>query len=340
MERETESAEANNKRPLSKLEEKKASLIKKISFLSRMDEEYVVKAVNGNYTLESELFKDRTFSLGDYTAADLQFIKSVKRYITTNAIYLLPQFEKQYFKRDVAYLGVKKTAVGTHYDGLMEVDIDEAYWKTARLLEIIPQEIYEKGQKAAVCPECHGDSFEETSHACKGCGTIAPMPTSKKTRLTALGTLAKKIKIYRLKGRQLIKESVESDPLLENLWFTICKRIGDIMHEVARSLGDDYIFYWVDGIYMKRTPESVQKAVEIFNHYGYNAKTKPIDSIDFNEDGFVVWDTPKEKREFNYPHYTKDRKRDFVEAENIKELAQKVFVQNYDVLGAIENKYG
>ncbi len=294
-----------------KKEKKKKGLIKKISFLASLGEEYTVRATNGNYTLDSELFKDKTFSSGDYTAEDLRFIRKVRRYIINNSIYLLPQFEQQYFKRDVSYLGVKKAVQGTTYDSLMEVDIDEAYWKTARLLEIISQDIYEEGQK----------------------GTI-----EKKTRLTALGSLAKKTTIYRLKGKVLVAEpEVESDPLLENLWFTICKRIGDVMYEVSQEIGDDYIFFWVDGIYMKANPESVQIAIDIFNAHGYDTKTKSAESIEFTEKGFTVWDTKTEKRDFNYPHYATDKKIEFAEAENIKELARKVLVENYDILGNIEN---
>ena len=44
------------------------------------------------------------------------------------------------------------------------------------------------------------------------------------------------------------------------------------MHKVIDELKSDFIFYWVDGIYFKNTPENVSKAMNIFIENGYNSK--------------------------------------------------------------------
>ena len=195
----------------------KKILLDKAKYLADKGEDYTIKVINGNYELISDLFNHKTINKTSYSPPELQFIRSVKRYIVKNDIHLQPQFEKQYFAEDVHYIKVAKVPIGKKFDNVYEVDIDEAYWKTAHLLKIIDDDVYKRGQKGNI---------------------------SKQARLTALGTLAKKVYLYKFKGDKLDKVNTESDPLLQNLWFTICKRVSDVMNQCIKKIGKDFIFYW------------------------------------------------------------------------------------------------
>tara|TARA_Y100000114_G_scaffold151716_1_gene168878 strand:+ start:3869 stop:4771 length:903 start_codon:yes stop_codon:yes gene_type:complete len=284
----------------------KEHLLQKAKFLADNEKEYTIKVINGNYELISNLFNHKTISKTNYSTPELRFIKSVKSYIIKNEIYLHPSFEKQYFAEDVHYIKVSKIPVGKTYKNIYEVDIDEAYWKTAHLLSIINDDIYKKGQKGNI---------------------------SKQARLTALGSLAKKVYLYQFKGDKLQKVNTETDPLLQNLWFTICKRVSDVMNECIKTLGKDFIFYWVDGIYMDGDIKNVAKVEKIFMKYGYNVKMKKIKQIYFHEKGFACNDFGTHVREFNYPFVDKrgQKKLQYFEAKELKQLANKIINENYDI---------
>lgn len=266
----------------SKYKKQMKSLLAKKKLLMEMGETFTIEVVNGNYALISKLFNQRTFKKGEYTTDELKFIRDVRRYIIKDEIYLKPQFqENQVFAEDVHYVSVATVPEGHTFVNVCEVDIDQAYWETAYQLEIIDEKLYHRGSKGSI---------------------------SKKARLTALGSLAKKKYRYHYTGDKYEQE-VDSEPLLENLWFTICKRVSDVMHEVIDNLGKDFIFYWVDGIYMMYTSENVSTAMDIFMKHGYNSKFKKINQIHFHDKGFTVNDYGEIKRNFTYPNYTKKGKK-------------------------------
>jgi len=286
-------------------------LMDKAKYLSEKGDEYVIKVINGNYELISDLFKHRTFSKSDYKPRDLNFIKSIKSHILKSEIHLSKPFEKQYFANDVHYIRVAKVPLGLVFENAYEIDLDEAYWKTAHLLGIITDELYVRGQKGNI---------------------------SKQVRLTALGSLAKKVYYYQFKGKSLRNIKSESEPLLENIWFTICKRVADVMNECIKVLGEEFIFYWVDGIYVQGKDENLHTCLKIFSDYGYNIKYKKIKQIYFHDKGFTCNDYGTVIREFNYPHYTEEQEKNFTYGESIKlkNLAQKILNQNFDIVEETE----
>lgn len=288
-------------------------LLEKQKVLIDMDAEYTIKVVNGNYELISSLFTHKTFNKNEYTMDELKFIKSVRSYIKRNEIYLQPHFQdNQVFPEDVHYIKVARVPMFQKFDNVCEVDIDQAYWETAYQLGIISDEIYVSGSKGNI---------------------------SKKARLTALGSLAKKKYNYKFKGDKLLETIVDKDPLLENLWFTICKRVSDIMHQVIEALKGDFIFYWVDGIYFKNTPENVSIAMQVFIENGYNSKFKKINQIYFHEKGFTVNDYGDIKREFTYPNYSKKgAKIDYAENFKLATVANKVIKSGIDITERLKSE--
>lgn len=288
-------------------------LLEKQKVLIDMGEEYTIKVVNGNYELISNMFTHKTFKKNEYTMDELKFIKSVRYYIKKHEIYSLPHFQdNQVFSDDVHYVKVAHVPMFQKFENVVEVDIDQAYWETAYQLQIISDEIYRRG--------------------CKG-------NISKKARLTALGSLAKKSYKYVFKGDKLLDTIVDKDPLLENLWFTICKRVSDVMHQVIEQLGDDFIFYWVDGIYFRNNADTVASVMNTFIESGYNTKLKKINQIYFHETGFTVNDYGDIKREFTFPKYSKKGKRiDYAENIKIADAANKVLNSNLDIVDKLQQE--
>jgi len=287
-------------------------ILEKQKILIAMGEAYTIKVVNGNYELISKLFNQKTFKKSEYTTDELTFIKSVRRHIVKNKIYLLPRFqENQLFSDDVHYVKVAQVPRGKVFNNVCEVDIDQAYWETAYQLGIISDSIYVKGSKGNI---------------------------SKKARLTALGSLAKKAYQYKFEGDKLVETITDSEPLLENLWFTICKRVSDVMHKVIESLGKEFIFYWVDGIYFKNSPELVSKTMHIFMENGYNSKFKRINQIAFHDKGFTVNDYGEIKREFSFPNYSKkSRIVSNSESFQVAKYANDLINSNQDVVDAVKS---
>jgi len=287
------------------------SLLAKQKVLVGLNHEYKIKVVNGNYELISKLFKQKTYSKGTYTPKELGFIKSVKNHILRNEIHLKSEFqEQQYFAEDIHYIRVAKVPLGEVFDNVVEVDIDQAYFETAYQLGIIDDNLYNKGKKGSI---------------------------RKIARLTALGSLAKKTYVYNFKGKKLKSREIETDVLLQNLWFTICKRVSDVMNEVIIDLGNDFIFYWVDGIYFKNTKTNLSKVMAKFIEAGYNSKFRKINQIYFHEKGFAVNDYGDIVREFNYPAYIDGKKVNYSENFRLNKLAKEVISGKIDLVDKIKN---
>lgn len=289
-------------------------LLAKRKVLIDMDEEYTIEVVNGNYQLMSNLFNAKTFKKSEYTVDELRFVKNVRKHIIKNEVYLEERFqENQIFSEDVHYIRVARVPMGKTFTNVCEVDIDQAYWETAFQLGMITEVIYAEGRKGKI---------------------------SKKCRLTALGSLARKKYKYTYKGDKLIDSIVESEPLLENLWFTICKRVSDVMNEVIEAIGKEFIFYWVDGIYMHNTPDNVSKAMNVFLNWGYQSKFKRINQINFHEKGFTVNDYGEIMREFTYPNYSdKGKKIDYAENFKLAAFANKVVNDKIDLVDEIKKEF-
>lgn len=257
------------------------SIIKTAKYMSMNEIEFKLSSTAGNYTLTSEHIKWRTFQAIDpITPKELGFLNKVRGYVKKNNIVL--NFPNQYFEYDVQYMDSSLKLKGKRFTDVIEVDIDQAYWDTAYQLGILSKELYELGSSDQI---------------------------SKRARMVCLGSFAKKTYHYEFRGNQLINSSVEKSNDTENIWYTICKRVSDVMLEIKNTIGEDYIFFWVDGIYMVNNPESVKKAVEIAKKYNYQVKTNMIDLIEGMDRHLMVQENifSEKKKRFNY--VSRDSKR-------------------------------
>jgi len=211
-----------------------------------------------SYELYSSVWNCKSFRKG-FTSEDLQFIKKVKRQ-AKNPDIIIKYIDKDYQANPIEYIKVNENIkVGDRFDNVICVDINSAYWVSAFQLGIIDEEIYQKGKKI-----------------------------NKIVRLAALGSLAKKTETFEFDGERMIKKTVERSYETENLWFAICDKVGSLMSKLSKRIGNDFITYWVDGIYFVNTPENYKIITETFKNEGYACKIEQVSSIVFNQSDFVI----------------------------------------------------
>jgi hypothetical protein len=239
---------------------------------------------------------------------ELGFVRKVKNYVMKNEIYL--NFTEYMNPKMITYIDMKYVPDGVEYNDVYEIDIDEAYWRTALNKGVISEKLYTEGSKA------NDDQRLDPTE----------IKQRKLVRLIALGSLAKKSRKYTFTGKKMIVEEVyksDSVQLTENIWYSICKTVSDIMLEAKKALpGDDYLFFWVDGIYFRG--ESNKGLVEdIFKKYNYNVKIKKIDKVEYINAVCHVHEADKEKpRTFNLPQKRK-RKNSVSSLQKINKTALK-----------------
>lgn len=106
---------------------------------------------------------------------------------------------------------------------ILEMDITKAYYKMARNLDYISEEIYQ------IC-----------------------LKLPKHIRLRLIGSIATHKVIEKYENKELKDIQIIEDLELREIWFHICYEVGKVMQECAEAIQEYFIFYWVDGIYFQR----------------------------------------------------------------------------------------
>lgn len=105
----------------------------------------------------------------------------------------------------------------------------------------------------------------------------------KKHRLKLLGSIAtSKTDRYYDEGK-IIGSHVREIEVLRIAWFKICHYVAQAMQTIKNSLGKNFIFYWVDGVYFtfpKNADFTVEEMVaDISKHLFFQWKIKKIFSM-------------------------------------------------------------
>lgn len=98
-------------------------------------------------------------------------------------------------------------------------------------------------------------------------------------RLRLIGSIATKKQIMNYVGGEIVGVDVRENIELRRVWFHICHETDKCLKEFAELEADKFLFYWVDGIYLKGV--SVEKT-QLFleNKYKIKFKTTPIEYIE------------------------------------------------------------
>lgn len=251
------------------------NIVETISFLRYKKMDYTITKTNGTIILESKLGKKIARPKG-VSFKELAFIKKVRNHGKEICKQRPKKESELILKEDIRYVGYNTDILRNGYvlEHALEIDITSAYWELAYQMRIINKEIYDEG------------NVVKTSENNIG--------ISKKCRLMALGSLAKKEEIYEYKaiddyekpikhdqpfpelcyeskksysiatkegGRLYCRESEKNDPYLRDLFLQVCKRMGDIMLQMEWELKHEYLFHWVDAVFIRDTPSN-RKIVE------------------------------------------------------------------------------
>lgn len=278
------------------------ALKEKALFMYTNKKPFVLTKTGSSYKLVGDVFSARAVR-GGFSIQEIKFIKSVKKYIMDNDI--ADKFiDTDYLAKKIFYIDTKDYVEGEIINDVVEIDINRAYWETAYLMGVISKSIYVRG-----------------------------LEIDKRVRLACLGTLAKRTEEWVFDGNKFFKRKEKRSYETENIWFAICRRVSDVMQECVKIAGDDFVFYWVDGIYVKNNAESIGRIMQCLNKWGYESKTKYIKEIVFHNNHFTVNGIVKgDERQFNYRQEDIGSIKKHNEDIRLAELARSIFNNKRDFI--------
>lgn len=161
----------------------------------------------------------------------IQLINLIKNEITKNLAnienspFSKIDNKRQYFEyNEIVYSVAKNIGEAHEFKDCYECDVTAAYYQAALYLGLISPKTFD----------------------------LCTKTISKFERLKLLGSIASVKVISSYEGGQLIgSPEIKKNDKLRNAWFTICNVIDGCMKNFINILGENFIFYWVDGIYFK-----------------------------------------------------------------------------------------
>lgn len=238
------------------------------NFLIKHKIPFLLYQTNESLLLESKLGRYTNLE-SKFPAKEIWFIGAVKKYIVDNELYkkVKNNFRRKDSKSKIKYFSYnRKYKPGDVFEDCYEVDMKQAYFETAYKMKpaLIPDHLY----KRATNPD-------------------APdKPISKRVRLAAIGSLARTRRRVRFDGTKQIQLKPERQKKTEFLWDTICYRVGKIMSKMAKQAGDDFIFFWVDALFVKES--ALKRVTEMMKKAGYNYSVTKVKKITFREKDILV----------------------------------------------------
>jgi hypothetical protein len=230
----------------------------KIGFFKRMGDDFVVSTTSRSVKIFNE--KDNLIYIyggNDYTMKEFHLQRKLKK-VVRDQIALNQIVVPNLTEQDIRYkvysdrvLGMGKEEI---IEDAIEYDINKAYYQCARNLGYLSEEMF---------LEC--------------------LDLPKHKRLRFLGSIATSKRKYTYTNGKLSEEGFEviEDELLRAVWFHICKVVDDCLFEFSEALGDKFLLYYVDGIYMIEHKDSgeIETLNNISKSYGFEFSEAPVKSI-------------------------------------------------------------
>ena len=170
------------------------------------------------------------------------------------------------------------------YD-IMEMDITSAYYQSAYRLGYISREFYEK------------------------CIDLPKMD-----RLRLIGSLATmhETAVF-VEGKEVEYDIKPYDEMHRKIWFHICKNVANCLYQFKEALDDNFLFYWVDGIYFrKKALKTARKFVQYAGiEYDFFFTEGEVERLEvtgrkfgnrlvvYKDGGSIPFDLPAKGREVN-----------------------------------------
>jgi hypothetical protein len=139
------------------------------------------------------------------------------------------------------------------------------------------------------------------------------MALPKSERLPAIGMIAKKSVWIDYSNGKASNWDVKTGEYA-NIFFFVIQQITDLMAWAADIAGDDFLFYWVDGIFLKPTisKKKLQEITGIFAEQGYYYKYENVKNFSVvRENDKLFINMIKNGEEKPYTMYDKNLARNF-----------------------------
>lgn len=139
------------------------------------------------------------------------------------------------------------------------------------------------------------------------------MALPKSERLPAIGMIAKKSVWIDYNNGKASNWDVKTGEYA-NIFFFVIQQITDLMAWAADIAGDDFLFYWVDGIFLKPTisKKKLQEITGIFAEQGYYYKYENVKNFSVvRENDKLFINMIKNGEEKPYTMYDKNLARNF-----------------------------
>jgi len=165
------------------------------------------------------------FSDSKMEVPEMQLQKKMKQQIQDCEIDFapkMPEYTAKYYDFAESLRDIETLTGDYHeFENVMELDITSAYYQAAYNLKYISREFFEE---------------------CKG----LPKPW----RLRLIGSIATAKDIFTYKAGRLKNHIVVKDKKGRKCWNDIVNYVDMCMNDVKDMCGHDFMFYWVDGIFM------------------------------------------------------------------------------------------
>lgn len=239
-----------------------------IDFLRSNGIEHSITYTNRTFKVVSR-FGTRVFMSGEISKRGLGFMQKVFNFVKKNVADL------QHLNKDYEQLGLTRMLFNRNvkpgkYIGMIELDIDKAYWNAAHKLNIINDELHETGLKNGY---------------------------TKVELLACLGGLAKDKRIRYWDGTRYSKGvQVYDSSETKFLWDAISFEIDEAIKSCAKKLGNSFFFYWTDAIFLQKTKQNISIVEKTLKEHGFTCKQVQIEYIVYNPDQRQVLAFSKENK--------------------------------------------
>ena len=194
------------------------------------------------------------------TFRDLGLMAKVKKEITANAIEknISFTFEPEKIKYNV--YNYAALTPDTDLFNIVEIDIKAAYFYACLNMGLLSKETFK---------------------------TLIDLP--KLTRLKILGSIAtlKTVTTYK-NGKMLGQPEQKKNDLTRSAWFAITLKVDEILLNISERINKDFLFYYVDGIYINEDAISESIVEDEITKQGFLFTKKKIDYIRVTKSGNLI----------------------------------------------------
>jgi hypothetical protein len=134
-------------------------------------------------------------------------------------------------------------------------------------------------------------------------------------RLAAVGMLAYKKDCFAYSGGKLVDNYIEKGEY-SSVFFYAVRKTHEVMNEISKILGSNFLFSWVDGIYFTEINENILAACQLLESLNYPFKIEYLNNFICEEKKdfyFVTFEKESEKKVFNIPKSSKKWQNDLYE---------------------------